>query len=120
MLATDEPLAKMLVERFSPMADAVARTGVPAEKIDTINATLSESAGPAGFSAAVIPLLVSLKRKGPASEQRLRVTAKAPLLLNDNYYDQALTLFGLGWIDGHYKFLRNGMLQLKWKCNASR
>jgi endoglucanase len=120
MLATDEPLAKTLVERFSPMADAVARTGVPAEKIDTVNAALSESAGPAGFSAAVIPLLASLKRKGPASEQRLRVTAKAPLLLNDNYYDQALTLFGLGWIDGHYKFQRNGMLQLKWKCNASR
>jgi endoglucanase len=32
-----------------------------------------------------------------------------------SYYDHALSLFGLGWIENRYQFLRNGQVQLQWQ-----
>jgi endoglucanase len=32
-----------------------------------------------------------------------------------NYYDQNLALFANGWIEGRYRFDRDGKLRVKWK-----
>ncbi len=53
---------------------------------------------------------------GALRQQNQRIVALDPLGRADNYYDQVLTLFGLGWIEERYKFDRNGLLKPRWTC----
>lgn len=115
MLATDDPLRDTLIQRLLPMAEKVGAGGTPPEKVDTRSGEATGT-GPAGFSAALLPFLTAARRNDLAGQQRLRVVAKAPLERDDNYYDQVLTLFGLGWMDGHFRFARDGSLLPRWTC----
>ena len=51
--------------------------------------------------------------------QQLRIEAKKPLARKDNYYEQALTLFGLGWMENRYRFSGEGALSPNWTCGKS-
>lgn len=115
MLAADDPLREVLVKRLLPMAEKVGAGGTPPEKVDTRSGDAT-GAGPAGFSAALLPFLSAARHGETLAQQRLRVVAKAPLERDDNYYDQVLTLFGLGWTEGHYRFSRDGSLLPRWTC----
>lgn len=115
MLAADDPLRGVLLKRLQPMAEKIGAGGTPPEKTDTRSGQAG-GVGPAGFSGALVPFLTTLGKRDLAEQQRLRVIARGALDRDDNYYDQVLILFGLGWADGQYRFARDGKLQARWTC----
>lgn len=118
MLATDDPVRATLHKTFLPMVQLTARNGVPPQRVDTSTGSV-EGSGDAGFSAALLPLISSISGATATQLQRGRIAAREPLARSDNYYEQVLTLFGLGWADGYYKFAGDGMLRLRPACNAN-
>lgn len=118
MLAADDPARTLLAKTFLPMAQHVASKGTPPLAIATREGR-ADGAGPAGFSAAMLPFLDAARMPEAVRQQRLRIDARSPLERSDNYYEQALTLFGLGWADGHYRFARDGSLAPRWKCGTN-
>ncbi len=111
MLSEDEPQAERLARQLEPMARAAARGAAP-ESIDT--ATLeAHGEAPAGFLAALLPLLVHFRLDAAVDTTRKRLRAQA-LRDNQHYYNDALTLFGLGWLDDRFRFDRHGNLRLPW------
>jgi endoglucanase len=113
MLAPDAPASASVLERFVPMADFVATRGFPPERVDTQTGTAGSNEGNAGFSAAVAPYLAALGRRdlAQAQVQRSRTLAaqSAP-----GYYSQVLMLFGLGHLDGLYRFDADGAVVPAW------
>lgn len=118
MLAAEDPARAVLLKRFAPLAQHVAKSGTPPQETATREGSAS-GVGPAGFSAALLPFLAASKLPDALRQQRLRVDAKTPLERTDNYYEQALTLFGLGWAEGVYRFAPDGALQAQWKCGRN-
>lgn len=85
---------------------------LPAEKIAILQGT-AEGLGPAGFSAALLPLL-SDTPSAALQRQRIQYTPMHTL----GYYNQALMLFGQGWDDKRYFFDQHGYLVPVWvDCN---
>jgi endoglucanase len=117
MLPADDPLAERLTRQLEPMADAAAHGAAP-ESIDT-NTLEAHGQAPVGFVAALLPLLVHFKRDDAVAAYRKRIQKEA-LRDNQHYYNDALTLFGVGWLDGRYRFDRHGNLRLPWNgsCRA--
>lgn len=115
MLAADEPVRAVLMKRFAPMVQHVLTNGTPPVKADTREGS-GEGVAPPGFSAALLPFLAAANQPEAMNQQRLRVIARGTLERDDNYYDQVLTLYGQGWTDGQFKFVRNGMLVPRWTC----
>ncbi|HEX5392045.1 MAG TPA: cellulose synthase complex periplasmic endoglucanase BcsZ [Rhodocyclaceae bacterium] len=115
MLPADEPLRGPLLKTLAPMARLTATVGTPPLETDTRQGA-GTGIGPTGFSAALLPFLSALGDKDALRAQRLRVEARDPLSRDDNYYEQALTLFGLGWMEGRFRFGRDGRLLPNWTC----
>ena len=83
---------------------------------------------PPAFAAALLPYLQALGEPALLERQRARLVGlaetpaheagAAPSVTHDtarpNYYDQALLLFGLGALQGRYRFDRAGALQPAW------
>jgi endoglucanase len=114
----DDALAKPLLRRLAPMQLFAAAHAAPAESADT--ATLAvRGEGPAGFSAALLPLLARSNHPGALRTYRARAATDS-LRDNQHYYSDALTLFGLGWSDGRFKFDALGNLEPQWTtpCHA--
>jgi len=121
MLATDAPARAVVLDTFKPLAEFVAAHGSPPERVDTQTGTVGSNAGNAGFSAAVAPYLAALGRYdlAQAQVQRVRMLAsQSPL----GYYSQVLVLFGLGYLDGLYRFDADGAVIPAWTstCPAPR
>jgi endoglucanase len=116
-LAPDDPQAALLVQQLRPMATAAAQ-GSPPETVDT-QTLETRGRAPPGFLAALVPLLVRLRLDAVAEDFRSRIAAEA-LKDNQHYYSDALTLFGLGWLEGRYRFDRHGELVVQWTppCRA--
>jgi endoglucanase len=84
--------------------------------------------GPFGFSAALLPYLHAMKRTDLLEAQRARVRAllgqaraKADATGSQPpYYDYVLTLFGLGWSEGRYRFRTTGTVQPSWEKSCRR
>lgn len=106
--------AKRLLEHFKPFADYIAAHGAPYESIDTTTGE-AKQAGNAGFSAAAAPFLAALGQKAAADAQVRRVQS---LEAQDppGYYTSVLTLFGLGWRDGLFRFKADGTLDVRWRA----
>ncbi len=106
---------------FRPLADDVAARGAPPERVDTRTGEAGKHDGNAGFSAAVAPYLAALGRNDLAQAQveRARSLARQSPL---GYYSQVLALFGLGYLDGQYRFDADGTVVPAWKtsCPAPR
>jgi endoglucanase len=115
MLAQDDPMRSVLLGLLMPMVRHVVARGTPPLEVNTRTGAAMGS-GPVGFSAALLPLLAMAKVPEALRQQRLRIDAQAPLERTDNYYDQVLTLFGLGWTEGRYRFARDGALIPHWTC----
>jgi endo-1,4-beta-D-glucanase Y len=117
MLADDDPEANRLARQLQPMVAAAAHR-LPPESIDTTTLEMQGEA-PVGFLAALLPLLVRLRYTDVVESYHKRIEAGA-LKDNQHYYSDALTLFGLGWLEGRYRFDRHGDLRVRWSgsCRA--
>jgi len=117
MLAKDAAQRAELVAHYAPMAALTMRQGLPPEHVDA-HSGVASGQGPAGFSAALLPLLAASPEHVAglaAQRQRLReqpVQAKA-------YYSQVLALFGQGWDQGRYRFDSHGRLLPAWSAPCS-
>ncbi|GAB3629004.1 endo-1,4-D-glucanase [Pandoraea terrae] len=114
MLAPESPDTQVLSRKFEGMLRYVAQHGAPPERVDIRNGTASRD-GPAGFSAALLPLLQSTGNAEGARAQEARVRA-LDAQSEPGYYSAALSLFGLGWQAGRFRFAADGALQLPWEA----
>lgn len=115
MLDSRDPASLILLTKLAQMGRYLASNGMLQREINTSEGVIKGSAS-AGFSSALLPFLKASKLGKVLHQQRQRVIALSPLDRTDNYYDQVLTLFGLGWLEGYYKFDHNGMLKPRWTC----
>ncbi len=79
-----------------------------------------DPAGSVGFSAAVIPYLLSTGRQAEAKMQMDRLGASVDPATGlyghpAMYYDQNLALFATGWMERRFRFEKDGRLRLPWK-----
>lgn len=109
--ATD-PARAGLLEHFSPMADLVEQSGAVPLAVDVFDAR-PRGVGPAGFTAAVLPFLDALGRARAA--QALAALLERSPAPEDAYFEQALSLFGLGWRAGRYSVAADGSLLPAWQ-----
>lgn len=112
MMHPDAPDRQRLLDALAPMARFVRRHGYPPESIDILSGQHS-GAAPSGFSAALLPFLKAAKEDTALQEQRLRIDARP--IQAQAYYEQVLSLFGLGWDENSYQFTATGQLQLRWQ-----
>jgi endoglucanase len=117
MLPEGDRQADLLARQLKPMAAAAAQHPPP-ESIDTTTLATRGQA-PVGFLAALLPLLVRFKFTEAVQSYRKRIEAES-LKNNQHYYSDALTLFGLGWLEGRFRFDRHGDLRVRWSgpCRA--
>lgn len=107
-----------MIKMLSTYHVLIRKFGTPPEKVDPrTGVAVKYDYSPIGFSGAVLPFLSALDDKQTLEKQRDRLRAaslRAKLGGATNYYDQALILFGKGWLDGQYRFDDQGRLQPKW------
>jgi endo-1,4-beta-D-glucanase Y len=106
------------LEALHGMADYLATHGSPPEQINGAGVTAAGNA-PVGFSAALLPYLQAKGAKSLVSAQKARVMAQFVPATNlfgkpPTYYDENLTLFGLGGNQHVFSFGRDGELQVTW------
>lgn len=122
MTPADDPLAASLNKGLRGMARLIPIDALPPEQVNT-HTGVTSGTGPYGFSAALLPYLRLTASNEIIAQQAERVrTMQADSLQAErvakeppSYYDHALSLFGLGWIENRYRFLNNGQLQLQWQ-----
>uniref|UniRef100_UPI0039F075E6 cellulose synthase complex periplasmic endoglucanase BcsZ n=1 Tax=Bordetella sputigena TaxID=1416810 RepID=UPI0039F075E6 len=123
----DDPLAMPLRAAARGMAAATAALGYPPESVRTATG-VAAGTGPFGFSAALLPYLQATRRADLLEAQRARVqTLLAQARAHADaahtqapYYDYVLTLFGLGWSEGRYRFHITGIVQPSWETSCRR
>jgi endoglucanase len=113
------PTVKECLSRVMGMANYMKGHGTPPEKVDAMG-NVTAANGPPGFSAAIVPYLQALGMTGEANRQLylLGSTKEASSGLYGKraaYYDQNLALFATGWLEGRYRFDKEGQLQVRWK-----
>lgn len=116
MVAPADPLRGALLDVQRGMGTRIALQGALPERIHTRSGAAAGSA-PAAYAAALLPWLSSLGDSDALAAQRNRlVSARSGELYGakHDYYDQALALFGLGWLDGHFRFDPQGRLVTRW------
>jgi endoglucanase len=115
MLADGDPDKTALVAAMQPMIAATRALGHVPEQADTISGSY-RGLGPAGFSAALLPLLSAADVTDLLIVQRQRAHTALPAAGKDKaYYNAVLAMFGLGWDTGRYRFDIGGKLQLPWQ-----
>jgi endoglucanase len=114
--------SRALLQAQRGMADLVSANAAPPESVSVASGQVDGSA-PFGFSSALVPYLYALGEKQKAAGQQRLALAQLQQAGYDAangrrawpYYDYVLSLFGLGWQDGRYRFLASGQLQPSWK-----
>lgn len=117
MLDRRDPAYPVLLRKLAPMGRYVGNHGAPPREINALSGA-NNGSGTVGFSAALLPFLKASGMTAALRQQNQRILAlsSSPVDRAGSYYDQVLTLFGLGWIEGRYKFDRNGQLKPQWTC----
>jgi len=107
--ATRRPLIRML----SPNAARVEGLPAPPEKMHGETGAV-EGAGPPGFSAALLPFLKAVRSPALTTQwARAQKMVGAPSGAGGpTYYDTVLGLFGLGFVEGRYRFSVSGQLDM--------
>lgn len=126
LLHADDPLKARLMHLTRGMA-ALLQSGKELPQQVRTDTGAPQGAAPAGFSAALLPWLQSGQRPWLQTGQleRLRSLSAGGLrwpagctagLVGQppTYYDQALALFGTGFIEGRFAFDRAGRLTVAW------
>lgn len=109
-----DPAFERLALGTLPWLHWVGRQGHAPEALDAANGTCRGPVarkGPPGFDAAALVLADSLRFDALARQLRARVDSDfaGP---SPGYYSHVLALFGLGWIEGRYRFTPEGALLL--------
>ncbi len=105
--ASGDPLRPAMLDATRGMRDAALRGGVP-EKVDIAT---GEHAGraPAGFRAVLLPYAAAhADPRGGLAWPGEKDDGGFP----QTYYDLVLQMFGLGWMEGRYRFEQGGRLVL--------
>lgn len=107
-----------IVRLLAPFAELIRARGAPPEKVNpATGVALEGDYSPSGFAGAALPFLAALHEDELLRAQVSRLTieaVRAKLGAATNYYDQALILFGQGWLDEQYRFDEQGRLQPQW------
>lgn len=114
MLDPRMPGSAELQQRYRPMGELTAKQGTPPEKIDSHSGEV-DGTGPAGFSAALLPLLAALALDESLQVQRQRLRKHPP----SGYYGRVLALFGQGWDEHFYRFDERGRLITDWDARCA-
>lgn len=95
--------------------------GTPPEKVDITSVDYEADYSPLGFSAASLPYLRAIgsnKRFGEQQKRVRRNSLRGILGINPlshpQYYDQVLSMFGTGFVNGLYSFEPDGRLRPRW------
>lgn len=118
MLPASDPVRDKLTNALHPMIESAAKRAAPVEVVDTQTLQMRGD-GPPGFSAALLPMLANARMTAPLQTHRQRA-AEESLQNNQSYYSDALTLFGLGWLEQRYRFNRAGLLNVRWTPACDR
>jgi endoglucanase len=110
MLSSLDPARARLLARMRGMLPLLEKNGVPPHRLDCGNGNLADGAGPLGFSAALMPFLAASSAQPQLEIQRKRITTGGGL--PPIYYEQALGLFALGFLEQRFHFARDGKLVL--------
>jgi len=107
-----------MLRLLKPYAALIHAHGAPPEKVDPLSGRIvSGDWSPLAFQGAILPYL-QVQGEQELLDQQLRKLRlgrmKAKLMRNANYYDEALTLFGLGWVEGYYRFDEQGRVWPRW------
>lgn len=118
LLPASEPARDKIVTALRPILESVETRATPVEIIDTQTLEM-RGEGPPGFSAALLPMLANARLTATLQTHRQRA-ADGSLQSNQRYYSDALTLFGLGWLEQRYRFSRSGLLSVRWTPAGDR
>lgn len=110
-LHTQAPDRARLLQALRPMALQVRSSGQVPETVDSQSGKVGPP-GPSGFAAAMLPFLQAQGETGGA--RLLAKQLQSQPLRADAYYEQALGLFALGWMDGFYRYAADGRLLPRW------
>jgi endoglucanase len=117
LTAADDPASPGLLRHYLPMLAEIETSGSVPRAIDAATGRRDGQGSP-GFTAAMLPFIARQGR--PELVGRLAEQVKAVPAQADAYYDQALTLFALGWREQRYRFEADGTLKPGWiACNES-
>ena len=108
-------LKTRLLDQLGGIAAYIDAHGVPPATTHWLTGQMAGS-GSSGFSAALVPYLAALKRNNNLASQLDHLKNGPDSTANHNYYDQALTLFGLGWFEKRFQFSEQGALLPHWSC----
>lgn len=117
LLAPEDSAAPALRAAVQPFAEYVTTHGAPPEKIDSATGAVVAANGPAGFSAAVAPLL---ERFDARAAQQQWQRSEGESLAATAYYNRALMAFAQGFRDAHFRFSGDGSLLRKETACATR
>jgi Endoglucanase Y len=112
MLNNEDADKSALMAHFEPMLNIIQTDGYVAEQYDT-KLKVQTGYKPLGFSAAVLPFLVSANNSVSVNEFLKRLEARESSDKPDHYYDTVLTLLGKGWVEHKYQFNKDGMLSVE-------
>jgi endo-1,4-beta-D-glucanase Y len=118
LLPASDPARARIVSALRPILESVEARAAPVEIIDTQTLEM-HGEGPPGFSAALLPMLANARMTATLQTHRQRA-ADGSLQNNQSQYSDALTLFGLGWLEQRYRFNRSGLLSVRWTPAGDR
>ena len=113
MLNKQDPLKKVHLQVFRPMAKYLSNNLIPPEEVNHQTGEISGN-GPIGFTAALLPFLSASGEKAAQINQLLRLIEQPLSAKPKRYYDQVLGLFGVGWMQKRYQFDSHGHLIPRW------
>ena len=102
-----------LIQQMQPFVAATKALGAPPREVNTETGEYTQ-VGSAGFSAAALPLLAASGESELLKAQASRAQQELISDRNDHYYDNVLSLFGLGWHQARYRFGKQGELLPAW------
>jgi endoglucanase len=118
LLPASDPARDKIATLLKPILESVESRAAPMEIVDTQTLEMRGD-GPPGFSAALLPMLANARMTTALQTHRQRA-AEGSLQGNQSYYSDALTLFGLGWLEQRYRFNRSGLLSVRWTPAGDR
>lgn len=119
MMPSDMEGAQPLVESFKPfVSQAIQQQYAPLNTY--AQSGKMEQHGPVGFDAALLPLIGLSADEEVTSNWAARVRENLVTDRNNEYYNNVLALFGLGWYDNQYRFSSRGELLVPWAENSQQ
>ena len=126
MLPQQDASAARLKKTLYGMNELIPKHEIaPPLTVDTLSG-VGSGISPPGFSAALLPYFASMKNNAALRMQQERLISQSTtdgLIGPDRrYYDQALALFGTGWIEHRFSFTSQGQLAVAWEsaCSAAK